>query len=286
MNGATIAEALAQATARLAAAGVEAPRRDARLLLATHLDRDEAWLIANDGEDIVSPEAYDRLVDRRAAREPVSRIVGRREFWSLDFEIAPDVLDPRADSECVVETALGALANPAGRYRIVDIGTGSGCLLLSLLYERPGARGLGTDLSLAALHCASANAVRLGIGARARFVRCDWATAIDSPVDLLISNPPYIPRDEIAGLAPEVRQFDPELALIGGDDGLDAYRAILTDAPRLLRHGGTVVLEIGAGQSQAVGSLLRSAGFADVSEHRDLAGHVRAICARMGSDPK
>ena len=239
----------------LAGAGVDAPHLTARVL-AEHADGDDALLR--------------RLALRRAGGEPLSRILGVREFWSRDFEIGPAVFDPRPDSETVVEAALAAAPAPRA---VLDLGVGSGCLLAAVLAERPRARGLGVDVSEAAVRTAARN-LR---GLPARFAVADWMSGIRGPFDLIISNPPYVASGEIAGLAPEVRDHDPRGALDGGADGLAAYRAILADLPRLLEEEGLAVLEIGFGQECAVAALAAAAGLNAVATRRDLGGIPRAM---------
>ena len=225
-------------------------------------------------------EGVDRffdLVARRADGEPVARILGRREFWGLPFALAPATLEPRPDTETVVEAALGLVRGAGGAASILDLGTGSGCLLLALLSELPDAAGVGVDRSPAAAAAARRNARSLGLGDRARFVAGDWAEAISGRFDLVVSNPPYIATEHIEALAPEVRRHDPALALDGGADGLDAYRAIVADLPRLLAPSGVAVLELGAGQRDAVAGLARAAGLVVIGSNPDLAGTPRAL---------
>ena len=239
----------------LAASGVDAPRLAARVL-AEHAVGDDALLW--------------RLALRRAGGEPLSRILGVREFWSLDFEIGPAVFDPRPDSETVVEAALAACPEPR---TVLDLGVGSGCLLAAVLTERPGARGLGVDVSDAAVRIAARNLRDLP----ARLVVGDWMSCVRGPFDLIVSNPPYVADGDIAGLAPEVRDHDPRGALDGGPDGLAAYRVILTGLPRLLAAGSFAVLEIGCGQEDAVTGLAGAAGLNVVATRRDLGGIPRAM---------
>ena len=259
---------LAALAERLAAAGIAEPRRELRLLqieaggassLADWLDRPHPGLEA--------------LANRRAAREPLSRIVGRREFWSRDFLLTPEVLDPRPDSETVIEAALAAM--PSFR-TVLDLGTGSGCLLAALLAERPAAQGLGIDRSLGACRAARRNLADLSAAVAAG----DWGRAVGGRFDLVVSNPPYIPSAEIAGLMPEVRNHDPRLALDGGADGFDAYRAILGDLPRLLSPGGIAVLELGFGQAEAVAALAEGVGLRIEEIRPDLGGIPRAMVLR------
>ncbi|MCA8932955.1 MAG: peptide chain release factor N(5)-glutamine methyltransferase [Rhodospirillaceae bacterium] len=284
---------MAEAVRRLAAASVddgdadaEAPAREARLLVAAALGLDRLALITERDRpvDAAGRTAVDRLLERRVAGEPVSRILGKREFWGLDFVLGPDTLDPRPDSETVVEAALACTAARADApLAVVDLGTGSGCLLLAILSERPNAYGIGVDRSPGAVRIASANAFRLQIEAQAGFFVGDWATALAAgSADLVVANPPYIRRDALAGLDWAVRGYDPAAALDGGTDGLDAYRDIVADLPRLLRPDGCAVLEIGHDQADAVAEIVNSAGMAVASIQPDLAGRNRAVVVRHG----
>ncbi|MCH7795675.1 MAG: peptide chain release factor N(5)-glutamine methyltransferase, partial [Proteobacteria bacterium] len=263
----------------------EGARRDARLLLAAALDAGPELPIAHPERVLNGSERarIERLIARRAAREPVSRILGRRGFWSLDFKITPDTLDPRPDSETLIEAVLGRIDEPAAPLHILDLGTGCGCLLLALLSELPAARGLGVDISEAALGVARENADSLGLGARARFERRDWAAGLSGPWQVIISNPPYIREREIEELAPEVAHHDPEMALNAGLDGLDAYRALLPRAGRLLDRGGILALEVGKGQQDAVEALLVATGLTPLGRVRDLGGIERCLVATLGN---
>ena len=275
----TTAEALlAEGAAALAAAGIERPRSEARLLLETATGLVRARLVAEPAAAVPhhAAQAFRAALARRAAREPMAYILGRAEFWSLEFVVGEGVLVPRADSETLIEAALNAFPDRGRRLRVLDIGVGSGCLLLMLLHLFPEARGVGTDTSEAALACARLNAERLGVVARTGLARTAWANGVSGPFDLVVSNPPYIPSGEIAGLQPEVSRFEPRCALDGGQDGLDAYRAILADLPRLLAPGGVALLEIGQGQDEALGPMLRERGYA-VAAHPDLAGITRCL---------
>jgi release factor glutamine methyltransferase len=264
-------DALRAGTAALASAGIESPALDARLLLAhvvgSLLDR----------KRIVPTDAYAALLARRAAHEPVALILGRREFWSLDFEISPATLIPRPDSETLIEAALAARPDRASVRRVLDLGTGTGCLLLAALGEFPAAWGLGVDRAAAAAHLAARNAARLGLAGRSAFLCGDWAASIAGRFDLVLGNPPYIPTADIAGLMPEVADHEPRLALDGGADGLDCLRSILAELPRLLSDQGLAVLEIGIGQDQAALALARAAGFLSPSLRADLGGIPRAL---------
>lgn len=268
------------------ASGAESPQLDARVLAGHALGIDRARLVV-DSERLLDAheiDAIDALAARRIAHEPVARILGTREFWSLPLLVDGAVLVPRPDSETIVEAALDAVTAGGGRrraLRILDIGTGSGALLLALLTELPAADGTGTDISETALAVARSNAARLALDARCRFVACDIASGVEGPFDLVVSNPPYIASGEIATLAPDVRDYDPRIALDGGADGLAAYRAIAAAASRLLAPGGTLVLELGTGQEAAVTQLLTSAGLAvPRAARKDLGGIARALLAR------
>ena len=280
---------LDDAAAQLRAAGLEGARRDARLLLAAALELEPAQVLAYPERAVTHRElqAARGLIARRAAREPVSRILGRREFWGLDFRIAPETLDPRPESETLVAAALERLPSRHAPLRILDLGTGTGCLLLALLSERPEARGLGLDVSEGALAVARDNARGLGLAERAGFVLGDWtqdgwaeAAALAGPWQVIVSNPPYIVSQDIRELAPEVAEFDPRLALDAGADGLNSYRRILPGAAALLAPDGLLALEIGAGQAEAVGALIARAGLGSVERLSDLNGIARCLLAR------
>jgi release factor glutamine methyltransferase len=273
----TAGEALRAATRRLAAAGVEGAARDARWLLAHVLGVDPGVVGARLDEALAAEAAaaFEAAVQAREARQPVSQITGRREFWGRDFLVTPDVLDPRADTETLISEAL------SDRYvKILDLGTGSGAILVTLLAERPLAQGLGTDISDAALAVARSNADRHGVDSRARFQNSDWFDAVEGRFDLIVSNPPYIAADEMPGLEPEVRLWEPALTLTDHADGLTAYRAIARRAPARLMAGGRLLVEIGATQSAAVAQLFRSAGLEDIATHPDLEGRDRVVSAR------
>jgi release factor glutamine methyltransferase len=219
------------------------------------------------------------LVERRAAREPLALITGRQGFWTLDLAVSADTLIPRADSEAVVEAALAACAGQSV-CSVLDLGAGTGALLLAVLTELPGATGIGVDRTEGAARLAQRNAAALGLADRAAFLCGDWATALNARFDLILSNPPYIESGDIAGLMPEVSRYEPHRALDGGPDGLDAYRAILTAVPALMAPGGVAVLELGIGQAPAVAAIAESQGLAAAGLHDDLSGVVRAIILR------
>jgi release factor glutamine methyltransferase len=274
----TAGAALAEGAAALAAAGIENPRFEARLLLEAATGRPRAGLLAMGAQPLPAADClhFRKLVARRADREPMAYILGRAEFWSLSFAVGPGVLVPRADSETLIEAALAAFPDRARPLRVLDIGVGGGCLLLTLLHLYPVAHGIGTDLGEAALACARLNAGQLGVLQRLELVETRWAWGIEGPFDLVVGNPPYIPSGEIEGLQPEVAEFEPRLALDGGPDGLAAYRAILADLPRLLAADGTALVEIGHGQHAPLASMAAAAGFA-VTTREDLAGLVRCV---------
>jgi release factor glutamine methyltransferase len=284
----TLGAALWQATAQLRHAGVESAGDDARRLLAAVLGLSTAQILARP-ERPLSPEEAEsvgRCVARRVAREPVSRILGAREFYGRSFAISPATLDPRPDSETLIVAALELVASEgwlARPLRILDVGTGSGCLLLTLLAELPGAAGVGTDTSVAALDVARANAQRLRVAHRAQWLAADALEAVRGKFDILISNPPYIPTQDIAGLDPEVRCYDPPSALDGGADGLRFFHRLLAGMGDVVADGWTV-LEVGHDQADAVAALLSSTGSAasagDIRFYRDVAGKRRCVAAR------
>jgi release factor glutamine methyltransferase len=227
------------------------------------------------------------LGERRLAHEPVARIVGIKEFWSLTLKVNAATLVPRPETETVVETALAAIDGQGWRsrpLRVADLGTGCGAILLALLSELPRAYGVGGDTSYPALSVARENARRLGLG-RAAFLACDMAAALRGPFDVIVSNPPYIASGDIANLAPEVRLFDPHAALDGGPDGLDFYLALAAAVPALLTPHGLCVVEVGAGQSEAVAALFAAAGLAPSPTRPDLGGMPRALAAKKGHEP-
>jgi release factor glutamine methyltransferase len=271
-------DALARAVPRLAAAGVTDPVRDARLLLAFALAIPPARLILALPEPLAEDvqSRFDALIDRRAARVPLSHLTGERLFWGRSFHVTGAVLDPRPETETLIAEALSRPFR-----RVLDLGTGSGCILLSLLAERPAATGVGTDLSEEALAVARINRARLDLEVRARFHRGDWFAALPSQdrFDLIVSNPPYIAAHEMAGLSPELRLYEPRGALTDDGDGLAAYRAIARGAGgRLARHG-RLLLEIGPTQADAVAALCVEQGLTVAKLARDMDGRPRVVCA-------
>jgi release factor glutamine methyltransferase len=275
----TRADALAQLAARLAAAGVEDGAREAALLLRRAAALSASALIAAPDAALgAAAERVEAFVRRREAGEPLARIEGRRAFWRHEFMLTPDVLDPRADTETLVEAALAAFASRRGEaLRVLDFGVGSGAILAALLGEWPNATGLGVDASPAAAAVAEANLAALGLMQRAQVRVGNWGEGLAGGYDVIVSNPPYIASGEIAGLDRAVREHDPRLALDGGPDGLDAYRALGGDIARLLAPAGRFWLEIGAGQGDAVAALLARAGLAVTERRRDLGGVERVI---------
>jgi release factor glutamine methyltransferase len=270
---------MALARDRLRAAAVPEAEADARLLVEAATGLAPIDILTSPGAE-VAPDQIALLLDlleRRGAGEPVGRILGRRDFWGMTFRLSPATLEPRPDSETLVIAALEHLGPRRSEpLRIADLGTGTGCLLAALLTECPNATGLGVDLSAEAAKTARINLAKNGLAARAEVIEGSWDAAAGG-FDLVVSNPPYIPAREIDGLAREVRDHDPRLALDGGADGLDAYRAILTLVPSQLNAGGAAALEVGLGQAADVTAIATSAGLGRAALRRDLAGHERAL---------
>ncbi len=285
-TGQTIEAARRSLTNLLRAGNIESPELDARLLIGAALNLDLTGLISA-AKRALSPNESAQLAQfagRRLYGEPVARIIGTKEFWGLQFTLSADTLVPRPDTETIVEAALECLdtSGPRSRtLRIADLGTGSGAILLALLSELPNTTGVATDISLAALRTARSNAERSGLAPRAHFIACDYASALAGGFDLIVSNPPYIPSADIAGLAIEVRDHDPLRALDGGRDGFDAYRIIAPEAARLLRPGGSLIVEVGHDQSKTVAGLMTAAGLTLPRPPKaDLGGIRRAVIAQ------
>jgi release factor glutamine methyltransferase len=281
-GGASVSEALRLVAQAFRTVSIAEATVDARVLVGYALHLDRAKLVAQSDRILEEREVtvISALAARRLRHEPVSRILGQKEFWSLPLSVTPDVLVPRPETETVVEGALDFVERGGLRMkklRIIDIGTGSGALMLALLRELPNAIGTGTDVSKAALQVARANAAHCGLERRCSFVACDIASGVQGPFDLVVSNPPYIAHDEIASLAPEVRDYDPTVALDGGDDGLAAYRAIAAEAARLLAPGGRLFVELGTGQESAVRALFTNTGLSVGAARKDLAGIPRVL---------
>jgi release factor glutamine methyltransferase len=284
--GQTVETARRALTARFRTHAIDSAELDARILVGAALALDLTGVIAAANRLVTATEAV-RLEDfarRRLQGEPVARILGAKEFWGLPLQLSAATLVPRPDTETVVELALEmsrSVPHPDRRLRIADIGTGSGAILLALLSELPDAYGLGTDISAAALRTAKSNAARLGFATRADFVACDYAAALAGPFDLIVSNPPYVRSAEIMDLATEVRDHDPHRALDGGKDGLDAYRALVPEAARLLAFQGALIVEVGHDQSGEIEGLMAAAGLTlERPPKADLAGIRRAVAGR------
>jgi release factor glutamine methyltransferase len=286
LAGQTIESARRALTTRFKSAGIDSAELDARLLAGAALGLDLTGLIAATTRIITLDQAtcLEDFTQRRLAGEPVARILGVKEFWGLALQLSPATLVPRPDTETVVELALEierGEQRPDLPRRIADIGTGSGAILLALLSEWREATGVGTDISPQALQTASRNAARLGLAPRAAFVACNYAAALSGMFDLIVSNPPYIRSAEIARLDREVREYDPQRALDGGADGLDAYRALIPQAARLLAPNGTLIVEAGRGQSGAISELMATSGLTPERPPKaDLAGVPRAVAGR------
>lgn len=279
----TIADALDGARRTLAAAGIPNPRLEARLL-ASHVLGITIEMIMGYPERHVAhgrTADLDAAVSRRARREPIAHIVGHREFWSLPFCVTPHTLVPRPDTESLVEAVLDWLGDREAGVRVLDLGTGTGCILLALLAELARATGVGVDASIDALQVACQNATALGLADRADFVRGDWASGLQGCFDIVVSNPPYIADQDFVGLEPEVARFEPRLALSGGPDGLAAYRAIIPQLGRLLAPRGAAFLEIGAGAAADVTELIRNHGFEHIEIKDDFAGVPRCVRVTM-----
>jgi release factor glutamine methyltransferase len=261
--------------------GVDLPVHEARLIVEAGAGVSRLDIVTDPRRAVTAAqiEAVEVISTRRAAREPLAYILGRKAFWTLDLAVTPDVLIPRPETEFVVDAALKAIdaSVPA---RVLDLGVGSGAILLSILAERPLATGVGVDASRSALRIAEANAARLDLGARVRFVLSDWWANVDGVFDAIVSNPPYIVDQEIESLAPEVARHEPRLALAGGADGLDAYRIILARLLSHLRPGGAFAFEVGKGQFEAVAAMSLRQGLEVSPPVVDLAGVYRVVSGR------
>lgn len=273
----SIGSCLAEGARLLAEAGIPDARREARLILAHALGVETVTILGYPERAVENAALYEALISRRAGREPLSHLTGRREFWSLEFEVTSATLDPRADSETLIEAALAAIPDHQAPLSVADFGTGTGCLLLALLSELPNARGLGIDIAEDTLAVARRNAARLGLAGRSLFVIGDWGDSLAGAFDLIVGNPPYIPGGDIATLQPEVAIFEPRRALDGGADGLDAYRRLGPDISRLLRSGGVAVLEFGLAQGPAVAQIMSAEGLMPQGFSADIAGHERCL---------
>lgn len=274
-----VREALRTAVLDLQAAHVESASLDARVLLehALGMSREQLLIKADEMMTAAQYEYYRTLVGMRMRRQPVAQIIGRREFFGLTFKVTPQVLDPRPDSETLIEAVSRRQRDRAAPLRVLDLGTGSGCLLLTLLYEFPNATGTGVDISPDALAVAQENAMRLGLQSRVQFVQSHWCMQVAGEFNVIISNPPYIPTADIAGLAPEVSGHEPKLALDGGADGLNCYRVVVASIKQHLAQDGFAVLELGIGQQQAVEELALQNGLKPAGIAHDIQGIARAL---------
>lgn len=279
----TAAEALRAAIPRLTAAGIDSAPRDARLLLAHAMGIAADRLTLHLPDPLTDPAqaAFDAAIAARLTRQPVAQIIGQRLFWGRSFKVTQDTLDPRPETEILVAEAL---SRPF--LKILDLGTGTGCILLSCLADMPMASGTGSDLSAKALAVAQENATRLHLAARAKFLQSDWLKAIPGRFDLIVSNPPYIAAAEMPQLAADVLQWEPHSALTPGGDGLDAYRVIAQQAPSRLLNGGRLLLEIGPTQGPAVSALLAAQGLHRIRILQDLDGRDRVVAAEKPQDPE
>ena len=283
----TIAESIAKAAARLATHKIENSRLDAEVLLGHALNRDWAWLVAHYPDRISDVETrhYERLVERRAVREPLQYITAKQEFWGIDFLVTPEVLIPRPETELVVENALSRLRNVT-EPTIIDLCTGSGCIAICLARELPKARVLATDRSAEALAVAKTNALRQGVDQQIRFIEGDLfgplnVAGLEGSVDVITANPPYVRSSELPGLQPEVRDFEPEMALVSGPAGTEIAERIIAESPGYLKSGGALIMEFGMGQTEALREMIeRTAVYAATSVLKDLAGIERVIVAK------
>lgn len=282
---ATVGSAVRVLSQRLRALGIESAVLDAQLIVGHALDLDRARLCAARDRPLSAKDAcrIAALAARRERREPMAYLLGRRGFWSLELAVTPATLIPRPESETLIEAALGHVPDREAALKLLDLGTGSGCLLLALLAELPRATGVGVDISRAACGVARANAVALGLGARARFVVGDWGASLAGGFDLIVANPPYVPEAEARRLAPEIVGYEPRDAVFAGADGLAAYRSLAPDLARLLAPAGFAVVEHGAGQGMKAAEILEKSGLRPVASRRDLAGRARCILARKAA---
>ena len=278
----TVLSAMDYVTERLSQAGIDNARGEARVLVGHALALPPPSVPLHRSRRLAADE-WQRLetaLGERCRRRPMAQVVGRREFWSLEFVVTKDTLDPRPDSETLIEAALDAVPPGVGPCRVLDLGTGTGCLLLAFLSERPDAHGLGVDIHPPTARVARQNADRLGLGARASFVVGDWAASVGAAFDLVLANPPYVASADITDLEPEVAMHEPRRALDGGRDGLECYRAIGAEMAGLLRPSGVAVVEIGFGQAESATAILGKEGLEIEAIRRDLAGVERCLTLR------
>lgn len=274
-----IRKLLQEAAAKLQTAGVESATLDARLLMehTLQISREELLMCM---EKSISPEqeqVFKKLVDERTQRRPIAQIIGKREFWGREFMVSAATLDPRPDSETLIEVVLERIENRNAPLKLLDLGTGTGCLLLSLLAELPQASGVAVDFSDAALVIAAQNSTKLGVADRVTLLKSRWLDKVEGIFDVVISNPPYIKSADIVALAPEVAKFEPHLALDGGEDGLDCYREIINGLPKILAKNGFAALEIGVGQEADIEKIAAENGLNLVASKKDLGGIIRCL---------
>lgn len=275
----SVKDVLRHAVLELQRAHIETASMDARVLLQHVLGLTREELLLNTERKVNSGQLaqYDELVEMRKNRQPVSQLIGTREFWGMCFKVTNHTLDPRPDSETLIEAILARIANREAPLRILDLGTGTGCLLLTLLTEYPNAHGTGVDICGSALNVAQENATRLGLERRSRFLASSWGNSVEGSYDLIISNPPYIPSAAIANLAPEVSRWEPKLALDGGPDGMECYRSIVPQLKTLLNPTGLAVFEIGMGQAKELETIVQASGLQVVGSKDDMAYITRCI---------
>jgi len=278
-RGFSAKNALRDAVMALQHAHIETASLDARLLLQHVLGVSREQLLSDDKQtlNLRQQAVYLDLVEKRAGRKPVSQLVGKREFWGRTFKVTEATLDPRPDSETLIEAVLGKFRDRDATLALLDLGTGTGCLLLTLLEEYSNARGIGVDISNEALAVAQDNAKGLGVESRVSFVQSCWGEKVEGLFDIIVSNPPYIPTRTIPMLAPEVYKYEPIGALDGGEDGLDCYRAIIAQLPKLLAKDGLAVFEIGMGQHKDVGAIATANGLRVAGIKEDMAGIPRCV---------
>ncbi len=284
----TLIEAINRASVRLASAGVADARLDAEVLLRHTIGKDRAWLLAHmqDALNDSSQSAFERAVERRVRREPLQYITGRQEFWGLEFTVTTDVLIPRPETELIIETALRTDREKKPPLRILDLCTGSGCIAVALARELPQAQILATDASAQAVSVARGNARRHGVADRIRFFEGDLFGPLEEldirgQVDIIASNPPYIPSGDFGSLQPEVRDYEPGMALLAGPEGIEVHRRIIQEAPDFLSRRGSLIMEMGMGQAEALSRLIReNSEYASIEVLKDLAGIDRVIVAK------
>jgi len=275
----TTQEVLRTAVLSLQQAKIESASLDARILLqhVLRLSREQFLLAMEESLSNDQHAMFNELIAKRTNRQPVAQIIGKREFWGMEFKVTGDTLDPRPDSESVIEAVLGQCRDRLKPYKVLDLGTGTGCLLLSLLNELPNATGIGVDISEAALAVAKENTIYFGMQSRVAFLASNWCEKLAGQFDIIVANPPYIPSKTIESLAPEVANYEPRLALDGGEDGLDCYRDIMHSLPLILEKDGIAVFEIGIGQQAALAEIATSCAMKVKETRQDLGGIIRCV---------